>query len=97
MISSRFFPLWLVLFLGLGCQHAKSEFLAVQVPKTRTIAEDSLTLIPEKGLVYYQGKPFSGTSFSRYPNGKLATQIEYLGGKKQGYYRKWFEDGTLNF
>lgn len=63
----------------------------------QTVSADSLHLDPAEGLVYFNGKPFTGTSQSFYPNGQMASSIEYRQGKKHGLYRKWYEDGLLSF
>ena len=46
------------------------------------IDEDSLKLIRELGLVYYLGKPFTGTGASYFKDKTKAIQIDYLNGKK---------------
>ncbi|GJM34178.1 MAG: hypothetical protein DHS20C18_31790 [Saprospiraceae bacterium] len=58
---------------------------------------DLLELKPQEGLVYYQGRPFTGISVAYYPDGEKAETIEYLNGKKHGLYKKWFEHGALSF
>lgn len=58
---------------------------------------DSLVLVPEKGLVYYMGIPFSGISVSYYADGKMAIQDEYQNGKKHGVCKKWFSNGNLSY
>ncbi len=64
---------------------------------TSIVTADSLLLNPNKGLIYYQGKPFTGTSVSYFKNGQQAKRIDYVNGKKQGFYKKWFVDGLLSF
>jgi len=62
-----------------------------------TIHTDSLTLIPAKGLIFYQDKPFSGTALTYNELGKTVVSIDYLNGIKHGWHKKWFDDGTLSF
>jgi len=62
----------------------------------KTVSKDSLRLLPMKGLVFYKNKPFTGTSVKYLREVKIE-EIEYVAGKKEGAYRKWFEDGTLSF
>lgn len=61
------------------------------------IAKSNLTLRPNEGLVYYQNRPFTGTGQVAYASGIPAETIDYAGGKKHGYHRKWFENGQLSF
>jgi len=75
---------------------ASQEPPAVEPPRIH-VASDSLVLIPEKGLVFLAGQPFSGYAVSSYPNGVQAASIGYWKGKKHGTYRKWFESGLLSF
>jgi len=63
----------------------------------KEIYTDSLTLIPAKGLAFYQDKPFSGTALTYNEAGTTIVAIDYLNGKKHGWYKKWFSDGTLSF
>lgn len=61
------------------------------------VAKSNLELRPNEGLVYYQNKPFTGAGQIDYASGIPAETIEYAGGKKHGYHRKWFENGQLSF
>ncbi len=63
----------------------------------KEILTDSLTLVPAKGLVFYQGKPFSGTAITYNEIGTIVVSTDYLNGKKHGWYKKWFDDGMLSF
>jgi len=75
-----------------------SVFPPAAIPvRSMTVNADSLQLRPVEGLVCHKGKPFSGVSVTYYSNGQLASQIDYLHGKKHGFYRKWYEDGQLSF
>ena len=71
-------------------------FVSCQKPLIE-VNEDLLKLDPQKGLVFYKDKPFTGTSIKYYSNGKKEIAIDYFLGKKQGIYKKWFDDGTLSF
>lgn len=61
------------------------------------VHKDSLQLKPLEGLVYYQGKIFTGKAIQFYGNGNKAASIAYAHGKKHGVYFKWFENGKLSF
>ena len=66
--------------------------------KSLLVKEDSLLLKPNLGLVFYQNKPYTGTSVAFYfESGNKAKSIDYVNGKKHGFYRKWFKDGLLSF
>jgi antitoxin component YwqK of YwqJK toxin-antitoxin module len=60
------------------------------------ILKDSVKLIPTKGLVYYHGKPFTGTSVLFADTVKIES-IDYINGKRNGFYRKWYPSGMLSF
>lgn len=60
------------------------------------VLKDSVQLIPAKGLVFYHGKPFTGTSVLFFNAIKIES-IDYVNGKKNGWYRKWYPDGMLSF
>lgn len=61
------------------------------------VNKDSTELRPLEGLVYYKDKPFSGTSVKYYNKNAKAAAIQYLAGKKEGLYQKWFPNGLLSF
>ena len=61
------------------------------------ISADSLELLPDLGLVYYQKRPFTGTGITYFSNGFKAITIDYKNGKREGKYRKWFEEGLISF
>ncbi len=61
------------------------------------VDKDSTELRAIEGLVYYKDKPFTGTSVIYYTKNAKAAAIQYLNGKKEGLYEKWFPDGLLSF
>lgn len=74
----------------------KTNLYEISIIK-KEIHTDSLKLIPSKGLVFYQDKPFSGTALTYNNTGKTIVSTDYLKGKKHGLYKKWFDDATLSF
>ncbi len=98
-LLTRFFLLFLCL-VGWACKSDQLSTLSENVdisPLQINILKEELQLHPNEGLVYYQGKPFTGTSVSFYADEKIAEKIDYLQGKRQGLYRKWFASGLLSF
>ncbi|MEM9929023.1 MAG: toxin-antitoxin system YwqK family antitoxin [Bacteroidota bacterium] len=89
---SLIFPnLIVLLFLSsVGCQRPSPS-------STLQINHEQLLSLPAKGLVLYQDEPFTGTGLTFYPSGQKATSIDYVAGKRNGFYRKWFADGQLSF
>lgn len=90
----------LVFFFNCQNEGHKNEVLAmaqVDEIKERSVAKSQLILNQNVGLVYYKGKPFTGTSVVNYLNGKKAEIINYTNGIREGVYKKWFEDGLLSF
>ncbi len=87
-------------FTSIACQRAKNDTVSAastSYVEGLTVADSLLNLRPEIGLVYHENKPFTGTSMTHYTNGNPSVSIHYFNGKKQGLYRKWFEEGTLSF
>ena len=82
---------YLACFSLLLASCSQADFPAVQVNASH------LKLNAGQGLVYYMGKPFSGTSVARYANGRNSITIDYDLGKKDGKHLKWFDDGTLSY
>lgn len=64
---------------------------------TAVINKELLTHEPTEGLTLYKGEPFSGTAVEEYADGTCAVTIDYVRGKREGAYRKWFVDGSLSF
>ena len=89
--------LWLFL-LSCSNEESASRLFDVSTIDTEAIIEIQLLhLNPQEGLVYYQNKPFTGTSISHYSNQQKAALIQYVAGKKNGLYLKWYENGTVSF
>ena len=65
--------------------------------KDLIIVKSELELKPNLGLVYHQSNPFTGRSMLYYEDGSEAELIEYVDGKRDGFYKKWFTDGQLSF
>ena len=96
--SKTFFLFFLLAFWS--CQKNTEQIISgfqIEKGNNLSVSADSLLLNPDEGLVYYQGKPFTGTAESYYENGKKASSIDYWQGRKQGFYKKWFADGRLSF
>lgn len=63
----------------------------------KLVIADSITLLPNTGLVYYRNEPYTGAAVTYSDNGLPVMQINYLLGKRHGIYQKWFSDGTISF
>ncbi len=87
-----------LLFGIVACQQESDNLPQTKPAKTlQLVLDDSLQLRPEEGLVYYLGKPFSGSGISYYTKETKASQIDYVAGKKNGWYKKWYPSGVLSF
>lgn len=86
-----------VLFLFYSCVDNKELPVSKEKALTTAISKDSVTLIPDKGLVYFHNAPFTGICVSYYSNGQLSTSREYLKGRSNGLYQKWFSSGIKSF
>lgn len=92
----RFSSLIIFILALTACQKTEVQSQSQTVSK-QAVKKEALALHPEEGLVYFDDKPFTGTSVSHYPNGVPASSCEYVKGKKHGLYRKWFENAMLSF
>ena len=59
--------------------------------------EASEIQLNNKGLRTYQGHLFTGEVVSYHDNGELASQEQFLGGRRHGHARKWFATGKLAY
>ena len=91
----------LLLFLGVimttSCQEEANEPSLKNSPLTQVVQAENLRMVRNEGRVYYQGKPFTGTSVAYYHNGSQASEMEYVEGKKHGRYTKWFANGHPSY
>ncbi len=106
MRFNSFFLLCLLILCGGACNDSptpKPKKAVISIPVVSTnlpsisIHANSLQLKANEGLVYYQDTPFTGAAVSYYENGQEASRIDYVQGKKQGFYKKWFDTGLLSF
>tara|TARA_R110001592_G_scaffold350484_1_gene646650 strand:+ start:12298 stop:12903 length:606 start_codon:yes stop_codon:yes gene_type:complete len=63
----------------------------------KAVSVEELVLNPNRGMVYYMEKPFTGAGIATYPNGVVSEVITYLNGKRDGVLQRWFENGLLSF
>ena len=84
---------WLLLVFSCAQENTSST----NSNTTLSVAADSLSMRVDEGLMYYQNKVFTGTSIQYSDTGIKTISITYANGKKEGLYRKWFEDESLAF
>lgn len=56
-----------------------------------------LELRAVEGLVFYEDQAFTGYEMKLHNPNQVAASIQYLNGKKNGTFEKWFADGTLSY
>ncbi|WP_232730385.1 toxin-antitoxin system YwqK family antitoxin [Lacinutrix sp. Bg11-31] len=97
--SKLFLALSIVLFFS--CKHKEKDNNAINNTENNSVLievlKPELISKPNIGLIYYNNEPFSGISVLNYPNGIKAEEIFYVEGKRQGSYKKWYQDETLSF
>ena len=94
----KYYFLILICITWLGYQPDPKMDSPDEGPMTSTeVASSELLLLPEKGKVYFQNLPFTGTSVEHYAHGQLAVSTSYKNGKREGLYRKWYPTGRLSF
>lgn len=65
--------------------------------KQISVDKNALELKSNLGLVFYNNQLFTGTSVTFYHGEVMAESIQYVNGKRQGKFQKWFPDGNLSF
>lgn len=61
------------------------------------VSKGETELKQNEGLVYYSNQPFSGTTVSYYSDSVISETIDYVKGKREGFHKKWFQNGKLSF
>ncbi len=100
MLFSRKITFFIVPFLLFGCisvDKQSSETLHSNSTELNVVHADSLLLDRQDGLTYYLDQPFSGTAVTRYANDSLATSVQFVRGRREGFFQKWFRDGKLSY
>jgi hypothetical protein len=64
----------------------------IVIPNITVDACDS-AISAANGVIYHQGRPFSGTLTEAHENGQLKSQTEYFSGRKHGKSEEWYADG----
>lgn len=79
-----------------GCQNTTEVKLLkeIEIPEF-TVLKSELLLIPEKGKWYYQNSPFSGYAIQKNRDGRIIEKTGFFHGMREGVYKKWFSNGTL--
>ncbi|MFC1743155.1 toxin-antitoxin system YwqK family antitoxin [Candidatus Riflebacteria bacterium] len=85
MRKSLFLSMLIFSFLLCGFHHKKEK---IEV-------EDFAKAIKKKGLWYLKNsaQPYTGTLFSRFPNSKLKTKINFRNGQRHGVAVDWYKSG----
>ena len=61
---------------------------------TRVPAKE-VSFSPDDGLYLRGGEPFTGTTFTVFPNGQIESESEYREGLTWGRCRSWYKNGQL--
>jgi antitoxin component YwqK of YwqJK toxin-antitoxin module len=90
-----------ILFIAImtACQsgtEGNSTQLITMIPDINIDTESEL-LIRKRGVLYYEGLPFSGNITSWHKAGKLASRAPFLEGKEHGLSEAWYPNGTKQF
>ena len=85
----------LTLFFTVGCRRMTEvpvvESKPMDIPLIK-VSKDELTLNPLEGKWYYHGEVYNGYSLKYHSNGKLAEQLGFYNGKRQGIAKRWSEN-----
>ena len=98
LVKWSLFSTLLISILCIQCQVSEEEkLLSTQIGDNLVINKSKLNLRPLEGLVYYKDKPFTGVSVQYFNPKQLSVSIQYVNGKKEGLYQKWYPNGQLGF
>ena len=64
---------------------------------SQLIVNKSEISINPQGQRVYQNKPFTGEMVSYQDSGKVSTADQFVNGRRQGYSKKWFANGSLGY
>jgi antitoxin component YwqK of YwqJK toxin-antitoxin module len=65
--------------------------------KYKLTVDKSQVFINKQGERVHQNIPFTGEMVTYHTNGVLASAEQFTHGRRQGYAKKWFKDGTLGY
>ena len=83
----------------LSCTNTTDSIINPVIKSSKNLEEVNnqlLLLKPNLGLVFYNGKPFTGISIKTIHEIKIE-EIHYLAGIKHGSFKKWFSDGSISY
>lgn len=79
-----------------ACNHEVPSISGWSNEEEVRVDRGELVLKPEEGLLYHDGRPFTGLSVRYYADSILAEEIAYEDGKKHGLLKRWFPLGVLS-
>lgn len=69
-----------------------------QTPTNSTkVLASTLDIRQNEGKAYLDSILFSGVATKYHTNGRLAEEVSYERGKREGHHKKWYKDGTLSY
>ncbi|WP_282145161.1 toxin-antitoxin system YwqK family antitoxin [Alteromonas stellipolaris] len=65
--------------------------------RAQLVVYENAISLNKQGVRIYQNAPFTGKVVSYHSTGALATEDEFVAGRRAGGARKWFSNGTLGY
>ena len=65
--------------------------------RAQLVVYENAISLNKQGVRIYQNAPFTGKVVSYHSTGALATEDEFVAGRRAGVARKWFSNGTLGY
>lgn len=65
--------------------------------RPQLVVYESDISLNKQGVRIYDSAPFTGKVVRYHPTGKLATEDEFVAGRRAGVAKKWFSNGTLGY
>jgi len=102
-MAFKFLILYTIVCLAMLISCTEKEALSVSSSldslsaKYIKVPKDSTRLIATLGEVQYHNKPFTGSTELHNSAGLLIESVDYLEGKRNGYFKKWFNNGEPSF
>jgi antitoxin component YwqK of YwqJK toxin-antitoxin module len=85
--------LTLIAFIMFGCKN-EQESSTANVPNVY-IQSNNASLHQHEGLLYYNGKPYSGYSIETFINGDTARITPYVSGKEEGWAKAYYPNKQI--
>ncbi|MDB2384933.1 hypothetical protein N9V96_00500 [Polaribacter sp.] len=94
------FFLFIIASFCFSCQNTKKDVIKyddeIIIPDVVKNRSDE-NFLQKNGVLFYNGKKYSGIIIVHYKSGEIKSKSEYFQGKRNGYYNGFYENGNKWF